>query len=157
THEACRVYEIAIRKIPWKISPTFHGRDVFAPLAALVAKGENIKKYLHPLKNPLSFVQPLHKIGEGCFRVPIIHIDHFGNIILNFSRRDFMELGRTKNLKVRLKKIVIEGIRETFGKVPKGEILLVWDSSDFLQISLNGGSAAAKLGISLEDEVEILL
>ena len=108
-----------------------------------------------PPKNNIN--QPKEKINEQKYRVPVIHIDHFGNVILNLSRKDFAELGKPDNLQILWNGFTLKGIRETFGNVSESELLLIWDSSDYLQIAVNGGNAAEKLGLELFNEVEMIL
>lgn len=155
--EAVNAFEIDLNAIPWKVSPTFHGRDIFSPLAALLAKKNKIDRFVLPTKKHKSFIKPIKKIDKNRMRIPVVHIDHFGNVILNFPQEDHSELIKNKKFKVVYREHKFEKIANTFSDVPGGELLLLWDSSGYLQVAKNTGSAAEQLDINLDDEVELVL
>ena len=68
------------------ISSTFHGRDIFAPTAAWLAKGKSFEKLGKILKKPVTLDFPKPKFIGGCLKGEIIHRDHFGNLISNISK-----------------------------------------------------------------------
>jgi len=154
--EAFNSFEILIDTLPWEVAATFHGRDVFSPLAALLAAGKNIDRFLKGTKQYTSFVKPIKRMERKSFQLPVVHIDHFGNVILNFQRKDFSKM-KTKSFRITVGNYKFGKIHNTFGEVPHDELLLMWDSSDYLQIAKNGGSAANELGISPESEVGMIL
>lgn len=155
--EAFNSFEITAKSIPWKVAPTFHGRDIFSPLASILAEGKSIRKFITPTKKHISFIKPIKKVDGNRFRVPIAHIDHFGNVILNFQRKDYKKRVKSKKFKIAFREFKFNKIKKTFGDVSSGEMLLVWDSSDYLQIAKNGGNAADELGITINDEAEMIL
>jgi S-adenosyl-L-methionine hydrolase (adenosine-forming) len=109
-------------------SHTFHGRDVFAPAAARLALGV---KNCQPIKDPV-----LLRFAAGT----VLHIDHFGNVITNL---------RPGPAKVRVGSEVIERQVATYADAPHGELFLIKGSSGYLEIALNQGSAAGRLGIGV--------
>lgn len=155
--EAYNSFEIRLDAIPWEVSPTFHGRDVFSPLAALLAKGNSINKYIKTTDKATSFIKPIKKIAENRFRIPVVHIDHFGNVILNFQKKDFSKIVKTKKFGIHYRNHEFRSIQSTFGDAAGGRLLLMWDSSGHLQIAKNGGSAARELDIGVDTEVELKL
>jgi len=128
------------------VSATFHGRDIFAPVAAHLAAGaapsrigELIQDYVEP-----EFAKP-QRSGEGAWAGRILSIDRFGNIVTNFHRSDFphaalaLTIGRHK----------IATLADTYAEAPPGKPFLIVGSSGYIEVSMNQGSAAQKLGCSV--------
>lgn len=153
--EGYQVSEIMLDAFEERISPTFHGRDVFARVAAWMAAGADMMKYLRPLKEVDSFLKAPQKISEHEYRPRVIHIDHFGNLILNFHKNDLLSLDNAAKVQIRADNLVLTELEDTFGAVKEGELVLTWDSSDFLQIAQNMGSAAEKLNLSVGDQLHL--
>ncbi|NIW00277.1 hypothetical protein GWN26_14605, partial [Candidatus Saccharibacteria bacterium] len=80
--EGAQVYEILLDEFAEEISTTFHGRDVFAPIAAWIAAKKSLKNYLAPVKEAHTFLHSPHQISENEFEIEVMHVDHFGNLIL---------------------------------------------------------------------------
>jgi S-adenosylmethionine hydrolase len=127
------------------VSKTFHGRDIFAPIAAYLAQG----------KNPSDFGQVIHDYVLPKFAKTrkknrellgeILHIDDFGNIISNLKLEDVENLGfhAGGSLLVRLgNKTLTLRFCLAYGEVPGGVPLALIGSSDFLEIAVNQGSAS---------------
>lgn len=121
-------------------SSTFHGRDIFAPVAAALSTGvapEQLGPVINDEVRLPSLETPLR----------IIHIDRFGNCVTNISREVFegkslMINGRT-----------ISALRKFYGEAPTEEIFAIWGSAGFLEISVNGGSAAQILAAKRGDTI----
>jgi len=126
-------------------SPTFHGRDVFGPVAAALSKGLKPKK-LGPRIFDEVRLAPLSPVQDGTskLRGRIIHIDRFGNCVTNFTRADVPDSAR---MELHIKRRVIKTLRQFFTDEDgsKDEIFAIWGSAGFLEIAINGGSAAAVL------------
>ena len=84
----------------------------------------------------------------------IIHIDNFGNLVSNVSRRD---LDMKKQAKIRIKNKPIPAVKCTFSDVEPGELVAYIGSSEFLEIGINLGSASQILKTKIGDKVEVLL
>lgn len=130
-----------------RLSTTFHGRDLFAPAAAHIAAGGALDE----LGTPLDELTALHWAlpipdAEG-IRGWVVHIDHFGNCITNIPQALLEERREGRDVTCYVGTGVVRGLRETYGTVDKGEPLLVVGSSDFLEIAVNSGNAAAMLNI----------
>ena len=138
-------YRILDKKLGTNISPTFHGRDVFAPVAVKIGKGESLKKFCKIYTNLCSFIEAPEDLKNGEYRLKIIHVDHFGNLILNFTIEDWQDLGSPEDVKVQVNHSFIEGIKNTFGAVKERELVVTWDSQGFLQIAQNCGNASKLL------------
>ncbi|GAB4377122.1 MAG: hypothetical protein Kow0042_24350 [Calditrichia bacterium] len=135
------------------ISPTFHGRDVFAPVALKILEGEEIRKFTRPIEKLVSIYEPWQKTDSGDIRLKVIHVDHFGNLILNFTHKDWQQVVGSDSLTLHLPRGTISGLKKTFGQVAPGEVLALWDSSGFLQIAQNRGNAARHLNLTVGDTV----
>ena len=124
-------------------SSTFHGRDIFAPVAAALSTGVMPEQF-GPEINDHVRLRPLEK------PLRIIHNDHIGNCVTNNKRERFE--GEFKNLSINGKRI--DSMHEFYGEaVSEEEIFAIWGSAGFLEISVNGGSAAQVLSAKRGDEV----
>jgi S-adenosylmethionine hydrolase len=119
-------------------SHTFHGRDIFAPAAARLAKGTAPSKLGKLIDNHVT----LNFQASGT----VLHIDHFGNIITNFRPAE--------GFKIRAGSITIGKRAKTYAEVPQGELFLIPGSSGYLEIALNQASAAKFLGVRVGDALE---
>ncbi len=156
--EGIRNYrEIVNRRLTLpKISTTFHGRDIFAPVAAHLAKGTKtteIGPEINKVARPL-FTKVTDR--NSAVNGEVLHIDDFGNIITNItevhiSRPDYSDWLEIKlagrKLKLRLCK--------TYGGAQKNELLALIGSHGYLEIAVNQGSAVGKLGAKQRDRVSV--
>ena len=126
------------------ISNTFHGRDVFAPAAALITTGLKINKIAVPAgKILLTDDFMMFKNGRK-IKTKIVHIDKFGNVIINFKKSD---LGKNKILEVEINKKKISDISDNYETIKK--IAMVFGSMGFLEISKKRASASEFLGAKI--------
>ena len=133
------------------ISPTFHGRDVFAPTAGWLAaggKGEEVGPLAEELVS-LDMPTP-HEPDPDTIVGEVIHIDHFGNGRTNISRAQLKDGGR-----VRAGFRDIGPVRATYSDVEAGEALALIGSTGHLEIAVRNGSAAQTLGIGLGSPVRV--
>jgi S-adenosylmethionine hydrolase len=137
-----------------ELSATFHGRDVFAPVAAYLSLGVKPDEFGVQIKkiNKLSF--PLLTKSAKKIVGEIIHIDNFGNLVSNVTRS---ELKQAKESKIKIKNRVIPKISTTFSDVKSGEIVAYLGSSNFLEVGVNLGNAARTLRAKVGDKIEIQL
>ncbi|HEU4872964.1 MAG TPA: SAM-dependent chlorinase/fluorinase [Pyrinomonadaceae bacterium] len=122
-------------------SSTFHGRDIFAPVAAALSKGVKPEKLGREIDDEVR-LDSLDRVTR------IIHIDRFGNCITNITRD---ELKPGAGLQINGK--TIRNFRKFYGEELDSKPFAIWGSAGFLEISVNGGSAAKKLGIKRGDKV----
>lgn len=130
-----------------KISSSFHGRDVFAPAAAFLAKGVPITELGRALDKKelarLELSKP--REDEKAIYGNVLRIDRFGNIQLNI---DAEKIPKTQTLTIQIgENQLILPFVNTFGDVNQGELLVYEDSDGLLTISQNQGSAAEHLKI----------
>jgi hypothetical protein len=156
------------RKSIWRTttpSQTFHGRDIFAPAAAHIAAGcalSEVGSRIDALK-PLRWSQPL--ADEEGLKGWVVHIDHFGNCITNISRDALARSapGTASDnpladvpFKCFVGNTSFTEIHPTYGDVAEGEPLLLFGSSDFLEVSVNAGNAAELLDIRKGDSINLV-
>ena len=134
-------------------STTFHGRDVFAPVAAGLSTGIDPQVFGRRIANPIRLA-PLSPAADeaGKLRGRIIHIDHFGNCITNFSRA---ELPETNSVSLHVNGKVVKTFRQFFSdeRGSQEELFAIWGSAGFLELAVNRGSAAEALSAKRGDEV----
>lgn len=137
-------------------SATFHGRDVFAPVAAHLSTG----RPLSDLGSPLDRLTPLHWAlpiaDEQGLQGWVVHLDHFGNCITNIPRADFDARRAGRRVKCIARGAVLDTLAETYADVEAGEPLLLFNSDGFLEIAVNAGNAAELLGIRKGDTVHVV-
>ena len=132
-------------------STTFHGRDIFAPVAAALSKGIKPEKFGSLIKDAVRLETSLTPLVQknGKIEGRIIHVDRFGNCITNLTRD---VLGKDGVLLVKEKQI--GDFREFYGDAGSAnEVFAIWGSAGFLEISVNGGSAALTLGVKRGEPV----
>lgn len=142
------------------LSATFHGRDVFAPVAAAIAAGEPLAEAGDPLSIDDLALLELPRPGRDGDAV-VAHallIDVYGNVTLDVRHEDLpstgLGLGRPLEVQVR-GAITTAMFTTTFADVPPAELLLYEDASRTLALAVNRGDAAALLGLRVDDEVRL--
>ena len=142
------------------VRSTFHGRDIFAPVAAHIACGVSVEE----LGTPIHRLQrlPLPRIQgdwEG-IRTTIVHIDRFGNAISNLSRAEYEAWRIRWDVKEPAVQVAASNttlpIVSTYGDVPRGKPVALFGSSERLEIAVNGGSAARELALRRGDTIKVL-
>jgi hypothetical protein len=137
-----------------QISTVFHGRDVFAPAAAHLAKGVPLNKLGEPVHDVLRLGLPLPQRLAGGWSAQVIHIDHFGNLATNL-RRDQVDPAQVFSVHHHGREI--KGIVQAYGERSPGELVALFDSSDLLSIAIVDGNAAEMLQAKVGDAVEVTL
>jgi len=140
------------------ISYVFHGRDIFSPVAAHLANGVSLAKLGTYFYDPVRIEMPKPEKTQDGWRGEVIHIDHFGNISTNIRVENLGEAMKQKeNIIVHLGDIEINGLVNTFGERPVGELIALIGSTGNLGIALVNGDAAAKLGVKQGNEILVTI
>jgi S-adenosyl-L-methionine hydrolase (adenosine-forming) len=138
------------------LSNTFHGRDVFAPVAAALADGISSEDFGPEVEDPvlLESLQP-RAAGDGSYLARIIHIDRFGNCITNLTRDHMLMETRSKLL---INGREITSFRKFFADQPQtdDELFCLEGSAGFLEIAARNASAAKILKAERDDEVRLI-
>lgn len=129
-----------------RVSPTFHGRDVFAPFAARLAAGMPFAQVGPILTEPVMDALPGPGETETAWFGEVLWVDAFGNLVTNFGDSITAALPEkaTLHLGVGEQAMAAPWVR-TFGEVPEGTPLAYRGSGGFLELALSGGSLAARL------------
>jgi S-adenosylmethionine hydrolase len=142
------------------VSATFHGRDIFAPVAAHLAAGVPLAEAGAPC-DPDALVQlelPNPRHENGMLVAHALYVDRFGNVQLDAGHDDLAESGLKLGARVQLE--TASGVHEaqfarTFADVAQDQLLIYEDSDRRLAVAVRHGSAAARLSISSDDELRI--
>ena len=136
------------------ISRTFHGRDIFAPVAAHLSRGLSLKKLGRELKDFVRLPWPKPEERGGTLCGEIVYIDRFGNAISNIAA-GFVS-GEAKAICEVIGKRKMRCVwAEFYGAAPVNSPVAVVGSSGFLEIAENGGSAAEQFGLKIGDAILI--
>jgi S-adenosylmethionine hydrolase len=131
-----------------RVSATFHGRDVFAPVAAHLANGVPLAAFGPPLEEIVLLPTPIVEQRDGTIVGHIRHVDRFGNAVTDIRRADLAGL---TNPVIEVAGQRIAGLSHHYAEA--SGLLALLGSSDRLEIALNGGNAAAVLGLKVGDRV----
>jgi len=140
---------------PDKVSNTFHGRDVFAPLAAWLALGGDLRGLGGEI-DPADLISckwSRPNVGTKAVTAHVLHIDRFGNCVLNIEAGS---LGSPKNFRLVSPTSCPLAYVATYGDMQQGEPGLLEGSQGFLEIAINQRSAARQLGLSMGDEISLV-
>ncbi len=134
----------------WRVEQpgnTFHGRDIFAPVAAHLASGVGLSEVGSPIDSltSLRWAQPL--VDREGVRGWVVHVDRFGNCITNISASAFHQVSPTQAFKCYVGNSILDTLRSTFSDVAAGEPLLLIGGSGFLEVAVSSGNASELLSI----------
>ena len=154
---------VELSRSPFRLEPvsaTFHGRDLFAPVAAHLALGARLEEAGEPIDpGPLATLDlPAPRLEAGEVVAHAIHADGYGNVTLNLdaSMLDGGPLAEGERLEVRAPDGRFEALwARTFADVPAGELLLFEDSSGAMALAVSGGSASGLLNLVPDREVTL--
>jgi len=156
THVLAEGYDAAVALTEprfWRPQParTFHGRDIFAPVAAHLSLGVPLASLGEPVEElvRLPLAQP-HRRADGTWVAQVIHVDRFGNLITNM-RPDPAWLERLQGAQVG--SAIIHAVVGTYADVPSGSPAILVGSGGYLEIALRDGSAQREFGAGVGSEV----
>jgi S-adenosylmethionine hydrolase len=133
------------------VSPTFHGRDIFAPVAAGLSLGISLYEFGEKIRslNVLSIPKP-YLDTEGNLVGQVLHIDRFGTLITNIKNNDLPG----KDVLVEVAGHCIQGISSYYAQ--NEGVMAITGSSGYLEVSLRDGSASDFLGAVVGDEIKVI-
>ena len=159
TPELAETFEIQSSSyLPATVSNTFHGRDIFAPVAAALAAGVKPEELGSPIRDPKRLA-PLSETTDSTIKSQIIHIDRFGNGVTGIERHRLTSDLVPGSFAVRIRDVVIHEQKRFYAEAPviSGAPFVIWGSLNFLEISVTNGSAAALLGLYCGQELTLEL
>jgi S-adenosylmethionine hydrolase len=143
------------------VSATFHGRDIFAPVAARLAEGLSLAQVGEPCDPDelVRLVLPRPQLRDGALVTHAIYIDRFGNVQLNAGHEELAELGIKLGQRVGVEAAsgasrVAHYVR-TFADVEPGQLLVYEDAARRLAVAVSHGNAAHLLGLEIDDELRV--
>lgn len=128
------------------LSKTFHGRDIFAPVAAWLSKGYQTASMGEEITDYKRFALPRPKDSDGDLKGVVLRVDSFGNLVTNFREQDLQSAaqnGGAINLQVGSQ--TITRLVETFANGNAGEPIAYFGSTGYLEIAVNKGNASKTL------------
>jgi len=139
-----------------RVSATFHGRDLFAPVAAHLSLGVKPKAFGSELDSwvEVDFGKP--GIRERELVGEIRHVDSFGNIISSITERQFFRFAEDHPFVIKIGKRAIHGLKKGYWVGKKEEVMALFGSGGFLEISVKGGNAKKVLKVKRGDSIKVV-
>jgi S-adenosyl-L-methionine hydrolase (adenosine-forming) len=134
------------------VSRTFHGRDVFAPVAAHLNNGVLIKKFGPALRDFVRLPWPELRVRSGLIEGEVVYIDRFGNAITNLES-SLLKNPERASCEVHAKRRTVCPLKAYYQAAAPNTPVTLLGSSGFLEIAINGGSAEKVLGVRLGTRV----
>jgi len=142
------------------VSSTFHGRDVFAPVAGWLAKGVDGAKFGEEISDYVRFNAPKPKAVDGhTFRGVVLKVDRFGNLVTNFTPQDLPMLFQPTlpPFKIVVGKREITELHQNYSEGEPNELFGILGSMGYLEIASNRAAAAQIVGSGKGSEVSVVL
>jgi S-adenosyl-L-methionine hydrolase (adenosine-forming) len=143
------------------VSRTFHGRDIFAPVAAHLASGKPLEALGTTLTTARLHHLPLPRPPQRGPRFmvgTIVQVDHFGNLTTNIDLRELKEItgaAEMDRLKIRICDYTVAGLATCYADVPEGAPLALFGSRGLLEIAVNQGDAGRFFGVARGESVRL--
>lgn len=134
------------------VSHTFHGRDIFAPVAAHLAAGVPIEALGVPIEDPVRLTLPNPQIADGATEGSVLWADHFGNLVTNIPAT---ALTPGEIYRVTVGRLTVTGLFTTYGQVRAGQPLALIGSHGFIEVAVREGSAAEMAGVGRGAKVRV--
>jgi S-adenosyl-L-methionine hydrolase (adenosine-forming) len=135
-----------------KLSRTFHGRDIFSPVAAHLANGVSLQELGTPFSDPVRLELPRPQQTDTGWIAHIVSIDTFGNLTTDLPAS---ALPDSTDISFSLLGNVVHGISDSYGNRQAGEFVAVVDSEEFIELAIVNGNAAQKLDVKVGDMVDV--
>lgn len=140
-----------------KLSNTFHGRDLFAPVAAHLANGLPIDEVGTEVSELITY-RWARPIADGAgIQGWVVHIDRFGNLVTNIPDDLIQSAIGSQNMKIYVGNTILKEFSRSFGSVEEGDPVAYIGSSDMLEVAINKGDASQMLGVQKGAQVSIVI
>ena len=146
--QQARVFNITARTTRAS-SRTFHGRDIFAPTAALIASGSPLNQLGTPISDAVRFTLPPPIATESSVRGEIVQVDRFGNLVSNIPS-GLLQRGHVARIAEREVRVVA-----TYAEAGVGEPVALVNSDDVVEVAVRDGSAARALNVERGAPLEL--
>lgn len=135
-----------------KVSRTFHGRDIFAPVGAHIANGVALRDLGPVLADPVRLAMPKPEKTLTGWRAHVMVVDNFGNLTTDLPAAALLELAQVR---FRLHGRKVHGLTASYGHKRPSQLIALVDSENYIEIAVVNGSAAQVLGAQVGDIVEV--
>jgi S-adenosylmethionine hydrolase len=135
-----------------EISDVFHGRDIFAPVAAHLSLGVPFSDMGENIRDPIQLPLPESRREGETIVGQVVHIDHFGNLLSNIEKETLLG---SRDTEVRILGQRIPRLSRTYAEGEAGELVAYIDSAGELAVAVVNGSAAQRLGAKPGDEIRV--
>lgn len=155
-----KIYSINNNKLlPKRVSDVFDGRDVFGPTGALLAKGIAPLKFGPETAEYMRLPSYEANVIGSSIEARVIHIDGFGNLVMNITSEILEEIGAKEKsafkVKIRGREYKVPYVRH-FSAVPKEELLMLIAGGGYLELSVNMGNAFKRLFVERGEKLELV-
>lgn len=153
THES-RLAAVSLDRPQYHCQPvshTFHGRDIFAPVAAHLAQGVPLEQIGSPIDHLATIPIPQPQLNENTMTVHVIRVDHFGNLITDLTAEQFRRWTSRvpgSTMMLTLGCVQIPGLSLTFSDVAEGQPIAYFGSGGRLEVAVRNGDASQQLQAS---------
>lgn len=137
-----------------EVSSTFHGRDIFGPVAASLSVGADPSEFGKELGRITALDIPRPVAIDNGISGEVIYADSFGNLITNITQDDINGLGA--GCEVSIAGRMLDGIKKTYSMAANGALLALIGSSGYLEVAVNSGSAAGVLKAVVGEKIKVL-
>ena len=155
-----RIHTVAVENSAYflpQVSNTFHGRDIFAPVAAHLSHGIGIDRLGNPVTHPVQLPVPRPEVTDKAVIGQVIWIDSFGNLVTNVSHEILELLEGQDSVVIHAGGAEIDRLNCSYAESAVGEVLAIIGSFNRLEISINQGNAAQVLGLKRGDRIAICM
>ena len=159
-HNEKRIRSVTVENSAYflpQVSNTFHGRDIFAPVAAHLSRGVPISRLGNPVTQPVQLPVPRPQVTDKAVIGQVIWIDSFGNLVTNISREILESLEERNSVVIHAGNAKIDHLNHSYAESAVGEALAIVGSFNRLEISINQGDAAQTLGLKRGDAITICM
>jgi S-adenosyl-L-methionine hydrolase (adenosine-forming) len=141
-----RVWQLTEKRW-WRpdVSPVFHGRDIFAPAAAHLSRGESPAQLGKPAASWHRLALPTPTLNQGHWEGEVLFTDEFGNLLTNLPGTALLQQG-VPPLNITIAGVTVNRVVRTYGEAETGELIALVSSSGNLELAVVQGSAAVRLG-----------
>jgi S-adenosylmethionine hydrolase len=136
-----------------QVSATFHGRDVFAPVVAHLSRDLPLRRFGPPLQDYVRLEWPEPSQTRQGIQGEVLYIDRFGNAVTNISRGTLSTISYSPEIFIGRKRVGT--VAAAYQSVPSGSSVVVVGSTGFLEIAVNGGSAAKHFRLRIGARVDV--
>lgn len=145
--------ELTVRAL-WRhpVSPVFHGRDIFAPIAARLAAGAQMREVGDTIDSIVPYpIRPPQRRPDGAVAGHVIHVDRFGNVVTDIGK----ELIPRGSITVGVGSVVVERLVGYYAEAEKDELVAVINSSGHLELAMRGSRAIDRVSVKRGAVVEV--